>query len=78
VIGEADGLCLRVAAEFPRATFFAGKLIFQRERWWQRLLLHNDTALGLQKRRQWAGRPMVTMPIRVREFDRDPGPELQS
>ena len=29
-------------------------------------LLHNETALALQKRLQWAGRTMVTMPIRVR------------
>jgi hypothetical protein len=65
VVDEAERLCLVTAREFPRVTFFAGKLIFQRERWWQRLL-HNETALALQKRLQWAGRTMVTMPIRVR------------
>lgn len=65
VVHEAERLCLATGAEFPRVTFFAGKLIFQRERWWQRLL-HNETALALQKRLQWAGRTMVTMPIRVR------------
>ena len=65
VVDEAERLCLATTREFPRATFFAGKLIFQRERWWQRLL-HNETALALQKRLQWAGRTMVTMPIRVR------------
>lgn len=65
VVDEAERLCLAMAAELPRTTFFAGKLIFQRERWWQRLL-HNETALALQKRLQWAGRTMVTMPIRVR------------
>jgi amino acid transporter len=65
VVDEAERLCLATAGDFPRATFFAGKLIFQRERWWQRLL-HNETALALQKRLQWAGRTMVTMPIRVR------------
>ncbi len=42
------------------------KLIFQRDRWYQRLL-HNETALAIQKRLQWAGRTMVLMPIRVRE-----------
>ena len=65
VVDEAEGLCLRAGAEFPRATFFAGKLIFQRDSWWRRLL-HNETPLALQKRLQWAGRTMVTMPIRVR------------
>ncbi|HEU5170143.1 MAG TPA: APC family permease [Gemmatimonadales bacterium] len=66
VVAEAEQLCLQVAREFPRVTFFAGKLIFQRERWWDRLL-HNETALAIQKRLQWAGRTMVTMPIRVRD-----------
>jgi amino acid transporter len=68
-VEEAEKLCLQVAAEFPRVTFFAGKLIFQRERWWQRLL-HNETALAIQKRLQWNGRTMVTLPIRVRDRER--------
>ena len=66
VVEEAERLCLQVAREFPRTTFFAGKMIFQRERWWQGVL-HNETALAIQKRLQWAGRTMVTMPLRVRE-----------
>src|SRR5262249_3973333 len=66
VVEGAEQLCLEVSREFPRATFFAGKMIFQRERWWQGFL-HNDTALAIQKRLQWAGRTMVTMPLRVRE-----------
>ncbi|MFL5493155.1 MAG: APC family permease [Gemmatimonadales bacterium] len=66
VVAEAAELCLAVAKEFPRTTFFSGRLIFQRERWYQRVL-HNETALAIQKRLQWAGRTMVMMPIRVRE-----------
>jgi amino acid transporter len=66
VVAEARTLCLEVAREFPRTTFFAGKVIFQRERWWHGLL-HNETALALQQRLQWAGKTMVTLPIRVRE-----------
>ncbi len=65
VVEELERLCLNVSREFPRVTFFAGKMIFQRERWWQ-ALLHNETALAVQKRLQWAGRTMMTMPIRVR------------
>lgn len=65
VVEEAERLCLEVAKEFPRATFFAGQLIFQRPRWWHRLL-HNGTPRAIQERLQWAGRTMVTMPIRVR------------
>jgi hypothetical protein len=66
VVEASERLCLEVAREFPLATFFSGRLIFQRERWYQRLL-HNGTALAVQRRLQWAGRTMVLMPIRIRE-----------
>jgi hypothetical protein len=66
VVATAERLCLEVGKEFPRAIFFAGKLIFQRPKWWHRLL-HNETAQAIQERLQWAGRTMVTLPIRVRE-----------
>jgi hypothetical protein len=66
VLADAEALCLQVAREFPLATFFAGKMIFQRERWWHRVL-HNETAFAIQKQLQWAGRTMVTLPVRVRE-----------
>jgi hypothetical protein len=66
VVAEAEALCVEVSREFPRSTFFTGKLIFQREKWWHRLL-HNETAMAIQERLQWAGKTMVTMPIRVRE-----------
>lgn len=63
-VAEAEELCLQVAKEFPRTTFFAGKVIFQKERWYQRLL-HNETAFAIQKRLQWGGQTMVIMPVRV-------------
>ena len=65
-VAEAESLCLEVAREFPRAVFFAGKMIFQRERWYHRLL-HNETAAAVEKRLRWAGKTMVTLPIRVRD-----------
>jgi amino acid transporter len=63
-VEEAEKLCLSVYKEFARTTFFAGKVIFGRERWYQRLL-HNETALAVQRRLQWAGITMVVMPARV-------------
>jgi amino acid transporter len=66
VVAEAERLCLDVVREFPRVTFFTGKLVFQRERWWQHVL-HNETGLAIQKRLQWAGRTMVTLPVRMRQ-----------
>ena len=66
VVAEAERLCLEVSREFPRSTVFTGRLVFQRERWWH-AFLHNRTAQAIQKRLQWAGRTMVTLPIRVRD-----------
>ncbi|MCC7293202.1 MAG: APC family permease [Phycisphaerales bacterium] len=64
VITELEKVCEQVAQEFPRVTFFAGQLVFQRERWYQPLL-HNQTAFALQKRLHWAGLTMVILPTRV-------------
>ncbi|PYP39778.1 MAG: amino acid transporter [Gemmatimonadetes bacterium] len=66
VVAAAEELCLEIAREFPHATFFTGKMIFQRPKWWHRLL-HNETARTIQERLQWAGQTMVTVPIRVRD-----------
>jgi amino acid transporter len=71
VLAEAERLCLEAARDLPRATFFAGKLIFERERWWH-WLLHNGTPEALQRRLQWKGHTMVTLPIRVRDAAQRP------
>ena len=63
-VAGAEQLCVDVAREFPRAVYFAGKLMFRRERWYHRLL-HNETALAIESRLRWLGRTMVTLPIRV-------------
>lgn len=63
VVDEAEALCLQVAKEFERTTFFGGKVIFKRERWYERFL-HNQTATALQRRLHWAGATLVILPIR--------------
>lgn len=63
-VEEAEKLCLEVAREFPQVVFFAGKMIFQREMWYHRLL-HNETALAVERRLRWVGKTMVTLPVRV-------------
>jgi amino acid transporter len=63
-LDEAEKLCLAVKAEFPHVTFFAGKIIFTRQRWYDRIL-HNETALSLQKRLQLHEEPMVIVPAVV-------------
>lgn len=65
VVAEGEKLCVALAREHPRVTFFAGKIIFQREKWYQRLL-HNETAAAIEKRLQWDGLTMVVLPARVR------------
>ncbi len=65
-VATAADLCGRIAREFPRSLFFAGKVIFQRERWYQRLL-HNETAYQLQRRLQFAGLNAMVLPVRVTE-----------
>jgi amino acid transporter len=63
-VAELDRLCREVALRFPRSVFFAGKLIFQRDSWYQRLL-HNETAAAVERRLQFAGLPMIVMPVRM-------------
>jgi len=63
-VDEAERLCREVSKEFSRTIFFAGKLIFKRETWYQRLL-HNETAFAIQKRLHWSGITMVVLPARV-------------
>jgi len=65
VVDEAEKLALGVSQEFMKTTFFIGKVIFERENWHHRFL-HNETAFAVQKRLEWAGKPMVILPARVR------------
>ncbi|HVO96252.1 MAG TPA: KUP/HAK/KT family potassium transporter, partial [Terriglobales bacterium] len=64
LIAELDALCSEVAQSFPRTVFFSGKLVFQQENLFTRLL-HNHTPFTLQQRLQFAGRDMMILPIRV-------------
>jgi amino acid transporter len=63
-LAEAERLALEVSREFPRSVFFAGKLIFKVERFYQRLL-HNETAYALQRRLQFAGMNAMVLPVRI-------------
>lgn len=64
VVGAASGLCLKAARRFSKTVVFGSKLIFQRERWYQRWM-HNQTVYAIQNRLQWAGVPMTVLPVRV-------------
>jgi len=66
-VTELDHLCREVALRFPRSVFFAGKLIFAQDSWYQRILPPAEDA---DRATQWrAG----YVPVRIGE--RDVGPE---
>ncbi|MBI2069860.1 MAG: amino acid permease [Elusimicrobia bacterium] len=64
VYDEAERVCLEIAKEYPRSIVFSGKLIFQKETFFDRIL-HNDTAYGLQRQLQFAGLNTMVLPVRV-------------
>ncbi len=64
VVAEAEKICVDLSKEYPRAIIFAGKLIFQNEHWFHRLL-HNETAYQMQKRLQFLGLNSMVLPVRV-------------
>ncbi len=65
-VEAGEHLAVEIAREFPRAIFFLGNLVFQKERWFHRIL-HNQTAYRLQRRLQFAGLNAMVMPVRVLE-----------
>jgi len=65
-VAVLERLCSETGRKYPRAVFFVGKLVFQKERWYNRLL-HNETAYSIQRRLHFAGLQTVVLPIRVLE-----------
>jgi len=65
-VAVLEEICTEVGKKYPRAVFFVGKLVFQREHWYNRLL-HNETAYSVQRRLHFAGLQAVILPIRVLE-----------
>jgi amino acid transporter len=63
-VAEAERLATETAKEFPRSIVFMGKLIFEREGWFFRVL-HNNTADRLQRRLQFAGINAMLLPVRA-------------
>lgn len=63
-VSEAERLCREISRKYHRSVFFAGKLIFRHESWWQRIL-HNETAHAVQRRLEFDGLTMVVLPIRM-------------
>jgi len=75
-IDELERLAHEVAQRFPRTVFFAGKLVFEQEGFWHKVL-HNQAAFTLQRRLQFAGLQMMVLPIRAMPQGR-PQPALRA
>jgi amino acid transporter len=63
-IDELERLAHEVSRRFSRSVFFAGKLVFQQELFWHKVL-HNQAAFTLQRRLQFSGLQMVVLPVRA-------------
>jgi hypothetical protein len=61
---ELEELCVGIHREYRRALFFASRLVFEEERWYQ-ILLHNETAHEIQRRLQFRGLNAIIVPVRV-------------
>jgi amino acid transporter len=59
-----ENLCRRIRQDHPRLLVVAGKVLVPHEGFLHRLL-HNDTALAVQRRLQWAGIPVHIVAARL-------------
>ena len=63
-VEEVVAICAELRREFPRSVVFSGKLVFKREEWYHRLL-HNETAMAIQRRLQFEGVQTIVLPVRA-------------
>lgn len=63
-IEKLSDLSKKVIKEFPHSIFFASKLIFSKDNWITRLL-HNETAVMLQRRLHLLGIQLVILPMKI-------------
>ncbi len=70
-LAELERLALTIRAGFPNSVFFASRLVFEKERPWNRWL-HSQTPLAMQRILNEHGVELVILPVTVRESD-EPG-----
>lgn len=64
-LSEIERLCTDIQRSYPRAMFFAARLLFWKDTLWTRIL-HNETPLALQRRLMFHGLQFVVLPLRFR------------
>jgi amino acid transporter len=62
---ELERLALAVRDEFPNSVFFASRLVFETENWWNRWL-HSQTPLAMQRILNGHGLELMIMPVTLR------------
>jgi amino acid transporter len=63
-VAKVVEICKELREEFPRSVVFSGKLVFPKEEWYHRLL-HNETAMAIQRRLQFEGVQAIVLPVRA-------------
>lgn len=53
-----------IAKRYPNCIFFASKLIFENDNWMLRVL-HNETAVALQRQLHLQGQELVILPMKL-------------
>jgi len=61
---EAEQLAVGLVQWYPKVVVVAGQIIFAEDTVWNRIL-HNQTALLIQRRLQQRGVPMIVMPVEL-------------
>jgi hypothetical protein len=65
---ELEKLALEVRQQFPNSVFFASRLVFEKDQWWNRWL-HSQTPLAMQRILNAHGVELVILPVTLRESD---------
>jgi hypothetical protein len=63
---ELEKLALDVRGHYPQSVFFASRLVFEQEQWWNRWL-HSQTPLAMQRILNEKGVELVILPVTLRE-----------
>lgn len=65
-VDELSEICPQLAREYNQCVVFGGQLAFAQETPWTRML-HSNVAFEIQRRLQFAGLPVVILPVRAVE-----------
>jgi hypothetical protein len=63
---ELERMALAVRGDYPDSVYFASRLVFESEHWWNRWL-HHHTPLAMQRILNEHGMELVILPVALRE-----------